>query len=260
MVDEVAIFIDLENLRYGLLNNHGQEPDISHVVDKAKKYGRPSVMKAYADFTEHPAELRRQLDVSGVDAINVTVTRNTVSKGGKQVERVKNAADMVLALDAVTEALEADKDGKEKVFLLVTGDRDYVKLVTLLRNRFGQRVIIAGVPGSVANDLVTAAGEEDPIEVAATPAVDLHTLKTQIVAMVRRGPAPLEYWTVRVIDQWCQDARQGIPGGALQKRSAIGDLLNEGALERKERSLGQKGTVREAVLNEQRARELGYLE
>lgn len=50
----------------------------------------------------------------------------------------------------MTEALDADAAGKVKVFLLVTGDADYIKLVTLLRNRFDQRVIIVGVPGSIA--------------------------------------------------------------------------------------------------------------
>ena len=67
--DEVAMFVDLENLRYGLLNQFGLEPDIPGLVAKAKKYGRPTVMRAYADFTEHPAELSRQLQVAGIEAI-----------------------------------------------------------------------------------------------------------------------------------------------------------------------------------------------
>ena len=51
---EVAVFIDLENLRYSLLNLYGQEPSFIAIVEKAKTYGRPSVMRAYADFAEHP--------------------------------------------------------------------------------------------------------------------------------------------------------------------------------------------------------------
>lgn len=106
-------------------------------------------MRAYADFTEHPSELNRQLQVVGIEAINTPVKRNTYKRGTQDVERIKNAADMCLALDAIMEAYEADNSGKKKNFLLVAGDRDYVKLVTLLRNRFGQNVVVVGVPGAV---------------------------------------------------------------------------------------------------------------
>lgn len=116
MSEEVAMFIDLENLRYGLLNNYGQEPDFAYLVEKAKKYGRPSIMRAYADFTEHPQEITRRLQIAGIESINIPVKRSTYSQGGKQIERIKNAADMVLALDAMIEALEADKSGISKVF------------------------------------------------------------------------------------------------------------------------------------------------
>jgi len=260
MTDVVAVFVDFENLRYGLLNNYGQEPDIRALVDKAKKYGRPSVMRAYADFREHPEHLTRQLQIQGVEAINVPVKRNIYSKqGGPAVERVKNAADMVLAIDAVMEALEADRERVQKTFLLVTGDRDYIKLVTLLRNRFGQRVVIAGVPGSIAGDLVAAADDADHIEVVVAPPTDKRALRVAIVAMAKAGPAPLKYWSLKILDQWAQDGRRGIPGSAKEKRDALADLLGEGVFTQRE-IVNQKGrTVRETLLDEAKARELGYL-
>ena len=260
MSDEVAVFVDLENLRYGLLNAFGVEPDFSAIVEKARKYGRPSVIRAYADFTEHPAEITRQLQVAGIEAINVPVKRSKGDRGGQAVERIKNAADMVLALDAMTEALDADSAGKVKVFLLVTGDADYIKLVTLLRNRFAQRVVVAGVPGSIANDLVRAANEEDPIAVPDIEQVDSHALKTAIVSMVARGPAPLEYWSLRIIDQWTQDPRQSIPGTAKQKRDVIGDLRREGVLVPLEFDHPTRGRTTRTDLDRDKARECGYLE
>ena len=99
MMDEVAVFIDFENLRYGLLNDYGLEPDFREIVAKAKKYGRPSVMRAYADFSEHPDDLRTQLHISGIEAINIPVKRKIYTEGGKEIQRIKNAADMVLALE-----------------------------------------------------------------------------------------------------------------------------------------------------------------
>ncbi len=32
--DEVAVFVDLENLRYSLFNLYGQEPNFHELVDK----------------------------------------------------------------------------------------------------------------------------------------------------------------------------------------------------------------------------------
>ena len=86
MSQEVAMFIDFENLRYGLLNNYGEEPNVSSLVDKAKKYGRPAVMKAYADFSEHPKALETQLHLAGIEVINVLTKRRVFTQGGKPVE------------------------------------------------------------------------------------------------------------------------------------------------------------------------------
>lgn len=261
---EVAVFVDLENLRYSLLNLYGQEPDFRQLVEKAKKYGRPSVMRAYADFSEHPPDLRQKLHVAGIEAINVNVKRLKRPSAPKGEERVKNAADMVLALDAILAAIDADASGKVKVFLLVTGDADYIRLVTQLKNRFGQTVVIAGVPGSVGADLVAAAGgKDDPIEVKVQPPIDAFTLKKAIVQMVKKGPAPLKFWSVSIIDQWCQSERQGILGTAKEKRDAIHALLAEGTLVKREIDLaliGKKGTASETVLDENQARALHYLE
>jgi uncharacterized LabA/DUF88 family protein len=257
---EVAVFIDFENMRYSLLNKHSVEPDLDHVVAKAKAYGRPSVMRAYADFSEHPAELMRSLAVVGIEAINVPVKRTTHRSGGRDVERVKNAADMHLALDAVIQAVEADGSGKRKVFLLVAGDGDYVKLVTLLRNRFGQRVVVAGVPGSISGDLVRAADEIDPIAVPVSEPADPQDLQRRIVAMVHRGPSPLRYWTFRTIDQWAQDPRQGMPGTPNDRRDAIRALLEAGVLVQQTGSDPINGQVTMAVLDEEEARRRGLLD
>ncbi len=72
--NEVAVFVDLENLRYSMLNLHGVEPDIGRIVEKIRTYGRPTVMRAYADFSEHEP-VRGQLQIAGIEAINVPVKR-----------------------------------------------------------------------------------------------------------------------------------------------------------------------------------------
>ena len=256
---EVAVFIDFENLRYSLLNKHGLSPDFGHIVAKAKKYGRPSVMRAYADFSEHPPDQMRSLAVVGIEAISVPVKRSTHRMGGREVERVKNAADMHMALDALIEAVDADAAGKTKVFLLVAGDGDYVKLVTQLRNRFGQRVVVAGVPGSVSGDLMRAADNVDLVAVPEPVPVDGDALRRGIVEMVRRGPSPLRYWTFRTIDQWALDVRQGLPGTATDKREAIRGLIEDGVLVQQVGEDPVHGQVTLTVLDEESARRQGYM-
>jgi hypothetical protein len=258
---EVAVYIDLENLRYGLLNHFGQEPDFALLVAKAKKYGRPSVMRAYADFSEHPPALRQRLHVAGIEAINVNVKRIRRPGYGRAVERVKNAADMILALDASKEAVDADANGKVKVFLLVTGDADYIQLVTLLKHRFGQQVMICGVPGSIGMDLVAAADGADHIEIEKTEPVEPELVRKALVAMIRQGPAPLRYWSTTIIDQWSQDKKHDIPGTAKEKRDALHSLLRDGVLAKREIDLtgfGKPGgKANETYLVEEKADEFG---
>lgn len=90
--------------------------------------------------------------------------------------------------------------------------------------------------------------------------MDTKLLRTKIVAMVRRGPAPLKYWSLRLVDEWCQDGRQAIPGNAKERRDAISDLKAEGVFLQRERKDEKTGrTVTEAILDETKAKELGYL-
>ena len=79
--EEVAVFVDLENLRYSMLNLYGLEPDFNGLIEKVRTYGRPSVMRAYADFSEHPDSLRRQLQIVGIEAINVPVKQISRPRG-----------------------------------------------------------------------------------------------------------------------------------------------------------------------------------
>ena len=65
---EVAAFVDLENIRYSMLNRWHQEPDPLAWRDKARKYGLIGIARAYADFEQHPPQLRQRLNVAGFEA------------------------------------------------------------------------------------------------------------------------------------------------------------------------------------------------
>ena len=54
---EVAVFVDLENIRYSTINSFGREPDPLVWRDKALNYGLMAVARAYADFDQHPSAI-----------------------------------------------------------------------------------------------------------------------------------------------------------------------------------------------------------
>lgn len=164
--EEVAAFIDFENIRYSTINSYGREPDPVLWRDKALKYGLMSVAKAYADFDQHPQQVRTRLDVAGFEMHHYPVKRTTDSQGR---EKLASRSDLNLVVDIINTALVRPDI---KTFLLFSGDKDFIRLVTTLRNRLGLRVVICGVPGSVSPDLVAAAGEEDPLEIEESGDID----------------------------------------------------------------------------------------
>ncbi len=89
--------------------------------------------------------------------------------------------------------------------------------------------------------------------------VDKIELKKAIVAMVKKGPSPLDFWTLKIIDQWIQDPRQKIPGIAKERRDSIGELVQEGVLVQKEINHPKRGPIKETTLDTAKATQLGYL-
>ncbi len=149
---EVALFIDFENIRYGLKNNYGREPDPQMLMAKARKYGPVALASAYADFTEHPDYFRRKLEVAGISPRDIARRSPDVAH--------KSSSDMAMLMDIIDCLLDHPN---VNTLVLMTGDSDFIRVVARARNRFGKKVVIAGVPGSVSNDLITSADGADPI-------------------------------------------------------------------------------------------------
>jgi len=149
---EVALFIDFENIRYGLKNNYAREPDPQGLMAKARKYGPVSQAFAYADFTEHTDYFRRKLEVAGIMPRDIPRRSPDVAH--------KSSSDMAMLMDIIDCLLDRPT---VNTLLLMTGDSDFIRVVARARNRFGKRVIICGVPGSVSGDLIASADGADPV-------------------------------------------------------------------------------------------------
>ncbi|HYU17412.1 MAG TPA: NYN domain-containing protein [Chloroflexota bacterium] len=169
-MNEVAAFVDVENIRYSMLNRWHQEPNPLAWRDKARKYGLIGIARAYADFEQHPPQLRQRLSVAGFEAEHYPVKRYRDRDGS---ERIRSIADLHMIIDIVDTAL-----GRPTIdtFLFFTGDGDFIRVVAMLNNRLGKRVVICGVPETTSHDLVVAAGDEDSLEVSevvSSPEMDI---------------------------------------------------------------------------------------
>jgi len=223
---EVGLFIDLENIRYSFLNVYQIEPNISAFIEKARKHGRVSVAMAYADFNEHPQWVRRALDVAGIAARDIPVRR--FIRDGQH--RLKSSADLHMLMDIMETALDRPQVG---TYVLMTGDSDYIRVITWIKNRFDKRVIISGVPGTISQDLVAAAGEADHLE--AGQGIETEPLLGSVEAitlMLKRSTPPTGFWTIKLIDQWSRDSRNSVPGSDPDKSNAISYMLRNGLLRR----------------------------
>ena len=223
---EVGLFIDLENIRYSFLNVYQIEPNVSSFIEKAKKHGRVSVAMAYADFNEHPQWVRRGLDVAGIAARDIPVRRFV--RDGQ--DRLKSSADLHMLMDIMETALDRPQVG---TYVLMTGDSDYIRVVTWIKNRFEKRVIVCGVPGTISSDLVAAAGEADHLEADHAVATDALLGSVEAIAvMMKRATPPTGFWTIKLIDQWARDSRNGVPGNDPDKSNAISYMIKNGLMRR----------------------------
>jgi uncharacterized LabA/DUF88 family protein len=149
---EVALFIDFENVRYGLKNTYGLEPEPQKLMEKARKYGPVALANAYADFTEHPEFYRRKLEVAGISPRDIPRRSPDVAH--------KSSSDMAMLLDIIDCLLDRPT---VTTLILMTGDSDFIRAVARARYRFNKKVIVSGVPGCVSNDLIAAADINDPV-------------------------------------------------------------------------------------------------
>jgi len=228
---EVAVFVDFENIRYSTINSFGREPDPITWRDKALEYGLMSVARAYADFDQHPPQARTRLDVAGFESHHYPAKRTTDSHGR---EKYASRSDLNFVVDIINTALVRPDI---EIFLLFTGDKDFIRLVTTLRNRLGRRVVICGVPGSISPDLVAAAGEEDMLEMSQSADVDIAVIQAidAYVKQLHEGFVPTQSHMSRTL--WRFLDRNSLPSEHIEAK--VMEFLRKGVLTKRQTINGQ---------------------
>jgi hypothetical protein len=70
VTDEIALFIDFENIRYSLINVQHREPDPQELIATARRYGTVMVAHAYADWTRQPEFFKGSLTAAMIDRVD----------------------------------------------------------------------------------------------------------------------------------------------------------------------------------------------
>lgn len=228
---ELAVFIDFENIRYSTINSFGREPDPLQWRDMAMEHGLMGVARAYADFDQHPEPVRTRLDVAGFEAFHYPAKRVTDASGR---ERYTSRSDLNMAVDIINTALVRPDIN---TFMVFSGDKDFIRLVTTLRNRLGKRVIIAGVPGSVSPELVAAAGEEHPIEMEPSADVDAAVIQAvdTYIRQLHDGFVPTQSHMSRTL--WRFLDRSLLPSEHIEAK--VMEFLRKGVLTKRQTINGQ---------------------
>ena len=149
--NKVGVFFDYENIVYSLRNRFEQKANFDALIDKCNELGRVIVARVFADWSlsHMSSALLYSLQSSGFDLIFVP-TGSTQSNTPR-----KNVADLYMAIH-VMQTLYEQPD--IQTFVLLTGDRDFMPLVNVLK-RQGKRVVAIGVDGSSSFYLTQAVDE-----------------------------------------------------------------------------------------------------
>lgn len=150
---DVAVFIDFENIYISVLAEYDVNPDFEAIIEKAEEFGRVSVAQAYADWTPYSHYIN-SLHAYQIDPIYVPAYH--YGEGGKQKGgAIKNSVDMFLCINAMKMLYSHPNI---QTFVLITGDRDFVPLIKTIRE-FGKRTVVIGVAGAASAHLAQAADE-----------------------------------------------------------------------------------------------------
>jgi uncharacterized LabA/DUF88 family protein len=140
MNNDVAIFLDLDNVVIGATEVN-LTFDINLLLNHIKRFtnGRVVLRYAYGDWRQHE-QITRALATAGFEL------QSAVRLGHMS----KNLVDMQMVVDA----METLVDGHDfSTYVVITGDRDFVPLVSALRKR-GKQVIGAGLRHTTSQSLV----------------------------------------------------------------------------------------------------------
>ena len=151
MPEDLAIFIDWENIYISTVSEYKAKPNVSAILEKAREYGRIVSATAYADWTD--GDFRNAPPTLYSNGISPRYISARYFPGGKSQKRRTNSIDVMLAAEC-SDFLHTHP--QVDTYVLVTGDGDFIPLVSLLRSR-GKTVVVLGVSEATSYHLIESA-------------------------------------------------------------------------------------------------------
>ena len=151
MPEDLAVFIDWENIYISTVTEYKSKPNVSAILEKASEYGRVVSATAYADWTD--GDFRQAPPTLYSNGISPRYISARYFPGGKSQKRRTNSIDVMLAVECSDFLHGHPQVG---TYVLVTGDGDFIPLVSLLRSK-GKNVIVIGVSEATSYHLIDSA-------------------------------------------------------------------------------------------------------
>ena len=151
MPEDLAVFIDWENIYISTVSEYNSKPNVSAILEKAREYGRIVSATAYADWTD--GDFRDAPPTLYSNGISPRYISARYFPGGRSQKRRTNSIDVMLAVEC---ADFLHTHPQVDTYVLVTGDGDFIPLVSLLRSR-GKTVVVLGVSEATSYHLIESA-------------------------------------------------------------------------------------------------------
>jgi uncharacterized LabA/DUF88 family protein len=151
MSEDLAVFIDWENIYISTVSEYSAKPNVSAILEKAREYGRIVSATAYADWTD--GDFRDAPPTLYSNGISPRYISARYFPGGRSQKRRTNSIDVMLAVEC-SDFLH--NHPQVDTYVLVTGDGDFIPLVSLLRSR-GKTVVVLGVSEATSYHLIESA-------------------------------------------------------------------------------------------------------
>jgi uncharacterized LabA/DUF88 family protein len=153
MTEDLAVFIDWENIYISTVTEYGAKPNVSAILEKTREYGRIVAAMAYADWTD--GDFRDAPPTLYSNGISPRYISARYFPGGRSQKRRTNSIDVMLAVEC-SDFLHTHP--QVDTYILVTGDGDFIPLVSLLRSR-GKKVVVIGVSEATSYHLIESADD-----------------------------------------------------------------------------------------------------
>lgn len=181
---QVALLMDWENIHLGL-QEVKRSPNISALMEEAESFGKVVIARAYADFSYQTMRVvPENLYRVGVEPVYVFGRTGGIAQ--------KNSVDMKLAADCMDVCFRYPDIN---IYILVTGDGDFIHLVNALKPH-GKTIVIVTLSWSASTRLIGSADVVkyydrviDPVE---DSDVDAQPIRVDAAASAEAAEPPSE--------------------------------------------------------------------